>query len=119
MPELSAPVFQILLSLLERDAHGYAVILDVRERTGGEIDLTASTLYAALKRLKSQGWIEEVKRRTRPTDDDPRRRYYRITREGREAARAEALRLERFTAMARERRLLPALRTAPSPKGTR
>jgi DNA-binding PadR family transcriptional regulator len=112
--QLSAPVFHILLSLLDDERHGYAIILDIRERTGGEISLTASTLYAALKRLLSQGWIEEIRRRSRPADDDPRRRYYRITRLGREAARAEAQRLERLTAMARERRLLPGL---PSPAG--
>jgi DNA-binding PadR family transcriptional regulator len=118
MPALSPPVFQILLSLLDGDAHGYAIILDVRDRTDGEIDLTASTLYAALKRMLGQGWIEEVKRRTRPTDDDPRRRYYRISKMGRETARAEALRLDRLTAMARERRLLPELRPAFSRKAT-
>jgi DNA-binding PadR family transcriptional regulator len=114
MEPLSAPVFQILLSLCDGESHGYAIILDVRERTGGDIDLTASTLYAALKRLVVQGWIEEVKRKTRPADDDPRRRYYRISRLGREAARTEAQRLEQLTRMARERKLLPALPRAPT-----
>ena len=109
---LSAPVFQILLSLLDEDLHGYAVIQDVAERTGGEVRLTASTLYAAIKRLLDAGWIEERASRPRGERDDPRRRYYRITRLGRDAARAEARRLERLAAMARAKRLLPPLRAS-------
>jgi DNA-binding PadR family transcriptional regulator len=107
-PPLSAQVFQILLSLVDDDLHGYAIIQDVRERTGGEINLTASTLYAAIKRLLDSGWIEET--RSRPRDDDPRRRYYRLTTVGRAAALAEAQRLERYAAMARTKRLIPAKR---------
>lgn len=109
---LSAPVFQILLSLVDDDLHGYAVIQDVAERTGGEVRLTASTLYAAIKRLLDAGWIEERASRPRGERDDPRRRYYRITRLGRDAARAEARRLERLAAMARAKRLLPPLRAS-------
>ena len=41
---LSAQVFQILLSLLDEDLHGYALIQDIRRRTDGEVVLTASTL---------------------------------------------------------------------------
>lgn len=109
MPDTRAPlspqVFQILLSLTDDDLHGYAIIQDVRARTDGEINLTASTLYAAIKRLLDSAWIEET--RTRPRDDDPRRRYYRLTSRGRDAALAEAQRLERYAAMARKR-LVPA-----------
>ena len=109
---LTTPVFQILLSLVDDDLHGYAVIQDVAERTAGEVRLTASTLYAAIKRLLDSGWIEELARRPRGEKDDPRRRYYRITRLGRDAARAEAWRLERLAAMARAKRLLPPLRAS-------
>ena len=108
---LTAPVFQILLSLVDDELHGYALIQDIRERTGGEVDLTASTLYAAVKRLVATGLISEVTR-PRGEKDDPRRRYYRITAPGRETLRAEAARLERLTTMAREKKLLPGLRTA-------
>ena len=116
---LSAQVFQILLSLLDEDLHGYALIQDIRRRTDGEISLTASTLYAAVKRLLASEWIEEVEHRTPPPGHDERRRYYRITARGRVAAREEALRLERLTAMARQKRLLRNLRTTPQPKGSR
>ncbi len=103
---LGPQVFQILLSLADDDLHGYAIIGDVRERTGGEMQLTASTLYAVLKRLLDDGWIEEL-----PADDrDSRRRRYRLTRAGREAGRAEAARLEQLAAMARAARWQPRRR---------
>ena len=111
---LTTPVFQILLSLVDQDLHGYAIIQDVAARSGGEVQLTASTLYAAVKRLLDTGWIDELAERPRAAKDDPRRRYYRITRLGREAARAEARRLERLAAMARAKRLLPPLRPSSS-----
>ena len=60
--------------------------------------------------MVADGLIAEVAP-SRGGTDDPRRRYYRITRTGRETARAEAGRLERLTAMARAKRLLPSLRT--------
>lgn len=114
---LTTPVFQILLSLIDDELHGYALIQDIRERTGGEVALTASTLYAALKRLLDAGLIEELDQRPH-AGDDQRRRYYRITTLGRAAARDEARRLERLTAQARAKKLLPALRTS-SARGTR
>jgi DNA-binding PadR family transcriptional regulator len=108
-PPLSTQVFQILLSLADGELHGYAIIQDVAARTEGEVRLTASTLYAAVKRLLDAGWIEELAAPPRGVKDDPRRRYYRLTRLGRQAARAEAQRLERLAAMARGKRLLPPL----------
>jgi len=108
---LAAHVFQILLSLVDDDLHGYALIQDIRARTDGEMSLTASTLYTAVKRLVTAGLIAEV-HSSRGGKDDSRRRYYRITTPGRETLRAEAARLDRLTTMARKKKLLPALRTA-------
>ena len=102
---LSEPVFQILLSLVDQDLHGYAIIHDISLRTDGDVDLTASTLYAAVKRLLDAELISEVK--PRQGDDDPRRRYYRITALGLDVARLEAARLERSVRMARQKRLMP------------
>jgi DNA-binding PadR family transcriptional regulator len=104
---LSVPVFQILLSLSDRDLHGYAIIQDIRERTDDEVELTASTLYAAIKRLLDGRLIDEVDTRPGPEDDDPRRRYYRITPLGTDVARLEAARLERAVKMARQKKLTP------------
>lgn len=104
---LTVPVFQILLSLSDQDLHGYAIIQDIRERTEGEVELTASTLYAAIKRLLETRLIDEVDTRPGPEDDDPRRRYYRITSLGLDVARLETARLERAVKMARQKKLIP------------
>ena len=104
---LSVPVFQILLSLADQHLHGYAIIQDVRRRTEGEVVLTASTLYAAIKRMLDGGLIEELDDRPAPAEDDSRRRYYAITPFGLEVARLEAARLQRALAMARRKRLAP------------
>lgn len=117
-PAISPQVFHILLSLVDDDLHGYAIIQDVAARTDGELRLTASTLYAAMKRLLESGWIEERSTRPAGAADDPRRRYYRLTKLGREVARAEARRLEQLAAMARAKRLLPPLGVS-APKGAR
>ena len=104
---LSVPVFQILLSLADCDLHGYAIIQDIRDRTDGEVELTPSTLYAAIKRLLDAGLIGELDTRPSADQDDARRRYYRITALGLDVARLETARLERTLRMAREKKLRP------------
>lgn len=103
---LSIPVHQILLSLAGADRHGYAIIQDIRARTAGEVDLTASTLYGALSRMLADGTIEEVT--DAATDDrDGRRRYYHVTDYGRSVAREEAGRLARALDQSRAQGLGP------------
>lgn len=104
---LTVPVFQILLSLSDQDLHGYAIIQDIRGRTQNEVELTASTLYAAIKRLLEGRLIDELDTRPGGANDDPRRRYYRITSLGMDVARLETARLERALKMARQKRLTP------------
>src|SRR6476469_9544116 len=84
--------FHILLSLSDGDRHGYAILQDVVERTGGQIALRTGTLYTVIKRMRDGGWIEESD--ARPREDDGRRRYYGLTPLGREVVRAEARRLQ-------------------------
>jgi DNA-binding PadR family transcriptional regulator len=108
---ISPQVFQVLLSLADGPQHGYAIVRDIRERTNDEVRLTASTLYDALARLVDQSLIQELDAPPDRADHDARRRYYQLTRLGRQAAEAEAKRLERVLEMAREKRLLPEDRT--------
>jgi DNA-binding PadR family transcriptional regulator len=103
--------FEILLTLAGGEQHGYAVMLDVEERTHGAVSLHAGSLYRALSRLLDAGLIEELADRPEPEDDDERRRYYRLTPKGLEVARGEARRLEAQVDAARQRRLLPRVRT--------
>lgn len=98
---LPRDTFHILVSLADRERHGYSVMLDVAERTDGALRLSPSTLYASIKRLLGQELIEELDERPDPRHDDERRRYYRLTRLGRKVAVAEARRLERLLSDAR------------------
>ena len=104
---LHRDTFHILVSLADRDRHGYAVMQDVAERTNGKLRLSPSSLYASIRRLLEQGLIEELAERPDPAHDDERRRYYRLTQLGREVARAEARRLDRLLSDARASGLLP------------
>ena len=82
------------------------MIVEIEKRSDGELRLTASTLYAALKRMLDSGWIAEVKRRAGDAGDD-RRRTYRLTPTGREVLQREARRLERQVEMARHYEVIP------------
>jgi DNA-binding PadR family transcriptional regulator len=103
---LHRDTFHILVSLADRDRHGYSILLDVAERTGGALRFSPSSLYASVKRLLHQGLIEELAERPDPEHDDERRRYYRLTRMGRKVAEVEARRLEQLLAHARANGLL-------------
>ena len=91
--------------VVDEDRHGYGILLEIEDRTGGT-RLGTGTLYTALKRLLGKGLIEEATDRPASELDDARRRYYRVTRAGREAAAREAALLDRVVGMAREKELL-------------
>lgn len=96
--------FEVLLALLEGELHGYAILQAVEGRLAGKLPLRTGTMYRALARLMDEGLIERV---GRDSDEDPRRRYYRITAFGRQTAKAEARRLADQVEAARGHRLLP------------
>jgi DNA-binding PadR family transcriptional regulator len=98
---LPPATFHILLALADQDRHGYAIIQDVEARTGGELRLSAGTLYRSIQRMLEQGLLVETRDRPAPEEDDERRRYYRITALGTAVARAEARRLTQLVRMAR------------------
>jgi DNA-binding PadR family transcriptional regulator len=104
---LPEATFHILLALADSDRHGYAIIQDVADRTGGEVTLGAGTLYRSIQRMQEQGLIVETRDRPAPEFDDERRRYYRITPFGAAVARAESRRLARLVRLARARGFAP------------
>lgn len=104
---LHKDTFDILVSLSDRDRHGYSIMQDIAARTGGRHRLSPSTLYTAMRRMLEDGLVEELEERPDPEHDDERRRYYRITRFGRKVALSEARRLERLLADARATGLVP------------
>ncbi len=104
---LTPPVFHILLALADGERHGYAVMQEVRARSNGKIRLGPGTLYYSIKRMLTNGLIEESAER--PTDnDDERRRYYRVTPFGRSVAEAESRRLAELVELARAKKYLRA-----------
>lgn len=109
---LTPAVFHILLALADQDRHGYGIILDIAERTGGAMRLGTGTLYTAISRLLEQGFIEESDERPAAEEDDERRRYYRLTAFGRDVANAEAGRLAALVRMARARGIAGGLAAA-------
>jgi DNA-binding PadR family transcriptional regulator len=98
---LPAATFHILMAVAEEDRHGYAIIQDVAARTGGELKLSAGTLYRSIQRMLEQGLLIETEERPDPEFDDERRRYYRITPFGAAVAKAEATRMSKLVKWAR------------------
>jgi DNA-binding PadR family transcriptional regulator len=86
--------FHILLSLAGEEQHGYGIMQEVLQRTGGKVRLWPATLYGSIKRLIEAGLIEESDERPAPELDDARRRYYRLTVLGKNVLDAECERLQ-------------------------
>ncbi|HEX8271593.1 MAG TPA: helix-turn-helix transcriptional regulator [Longimicrobiaceae bacterium] len=103
---LTPATFHILVALVDEERHGYGIMREVEERTGGELRLGPGTLYGSLKRMLGEGLVEEGGERADPQLGDERRRYYRITPLGRAAAAAEARRLDALVRLARSKRLI-------------
>ena len=101
-------MFHILLALADKERHGYEIMREVDERSEGKVRVGPGTLYGSIKRMLSDGLIEELEERPDPELDDERRRYYRLSDLGRRIAIAEAQRLERLVKSARSKKLLSA-----------
>lgn len=102
---LKPTAFHVLLSLAAEDRHGYAIIKEVEDRTGGEVSLLPGALYRFLKRLLEDGLIRELDHRpVPPEEDDERRRYYAITSLGRAVLSAESERMRRMVEWAEDLR---------------
>jgi DNA-binding PadR family transcriptional regulator len=105
---LSPATLHILLALAGEDLHGYGIMLEIARQSDGVYRLGPGTLYDNLQKLIQGRWVQELGRRK--GDDDPRRRYYRLTDTGRDVLKAET---KRLTVVVREARL--RLRN-PSPR---
>ena len=96
-PETFVPLkpdfLHILLALSDQDRHGYGIIKAVETATDGTIVLEPSPLYRRLRRLLEDGIVEEAEAGRDSGHDDERRRYYHLTRLGRQVLACEAARL--------------------------
>ena len=103
---LPAAAFQILLSLVEEDLHGYGIMRQVAEQTEERMRLGPGTLYSSIQTLLEARLIEEVDARADAKLGQARRRYYRVTSAGRKLVRSEAERLADLLRVARAKKVL-------------
>lgn len=103
---LPSAAFHILLALADEDLHGYAIMRQVAEQTGGRMRLGPGTLYSSIQSLLEEKFIEEVNPPDAVKPGQERRRYYRLTASGRKVARSEAERMADVLRVARARKLL-------------
>jgi DNA-binding PadR family transcriptional regulator len=89
--------FMILTALADGSQHGYGIITDVQEISGGRVRLRPGTLYTALDRLRVEDLIEVEREEI---VDGRLRRYYRLTPAGTERLVAEAARLQAHVTVA-------------------
>jgi DNA-binding PadR family transcriptional regulator len=103
---LPSAAFQILLSLADEDLHGYGIMRQVADQTGGRMRLGPGTLYSSIRTLLEEKLIEEVDLLADAKLGQERRRYYRLTSAGRKLARAEADRFADLLRVARAKKIL-------------
>jgi len=111
---LSSLTMAILIALAGEDLHGYALMQEIEQQSGGALKPGTGSLYTALQRLMDDDLIGESKDRPRP-DEDQRRRFYTLTEGGRRAARMEAARLARVLRTAHGKQLTADLPVEPVP----
>jgi DNA-binding PadR family transcriptional regulator len=97
---LQEPTFLLLTALAGGPQHGYGIMTDVAEISGGRVRLRAGSLYAALNRLVVEGLVEFEREEIVA---GRLRRYYRLTPPGAQRLAAEVDRLSRNTAVAARR----------------
>lgn len=100
--------FHIMLALAGGEQHGYAIMQEVLQRTDGKVRLWPATLYGSIKRLIEAGLIEESAERPAPELDDARRRYYRLSKLGKQVLDAECDRLQELVNTIRVKQSLVA-----------
>ena len=92
-PPLTEAVYYILLSLLQ-PMHGYGIIQNADQLSGGRVRLAAGTLYGAINSLLEKGWIRALQE-----ESDSRKKQYVITETGREALQRELERLQELVSV--------------------
>jgi DNA-binding PadR family transcriptional regulator len=101
---LPPATFFILFALATGDKHGYAIMQETRKLSDNRFQMGPATLYTSVQRLLDGRWIEEVRG---PGDGDPRRRYYRLTKQGKSALHHEMERMESLVRKSKALRLRP------------
>lgn len=102
---LRPPIYHILLALIGRARHGLGIADEIERASEGAVELGPGTLYRSLSEMVDARLIQAV---AAPSSDaDPRRKYYRITEDGRDLLERETARLDRLVETARAQGALP------------
>ena len=105
---LTPAVLHILLSLSTRERHGYGIMKQVEEDSGGKVKMGPGTLYGSIGRMIDAGLIQESDKKADPEMGDERRVYYAITALGQKALSAELARYDEVVSLAKRNTLLPS-----------
>ena len=103
---LTTLTYHVLLALADSERHGYGIIKDVEERTNRAMQIETGAVYHAIRRMREDDLIEPVPPRERPSDEDGRRRTYRLTGWGRQVLAAESARLRQLVEIAEAKQVL-------------
>jgi DNA-binding PadR family transcriptional regulator len=104
---LTPAVFFILLALADGEKHGYAIMQDVSSLSENKVCMGPGTLYSSIQRLLDLSLIEETESTREPSDHESRRRYYRLTQNGKTLLSSEVSRMESVVRLARRKELVP------------
>jgi DNA-binding PadR family transcriptional regulator len=96
---LTPQIFYILLSLATKERHGYEIMKQVEKDSDGKLKLGPGTLYGAIKRMLEENLIVEL------DTDHTRRKYYKLTKKGRDIFSNELQRYTEAVELAKERNL--------------
>jgi DNA-binding PadR family transcriptional regulator len=100
---LTPSVFYILLALCDGERHGYEIMKQAEHDSDGKIEMGPGTLYGNIKRMLADKQIEEAFEKPYSAAIDERRKYYRLTDQGREQLSSELDRYKSAMKIAKER----------------
>ena len=109
---LTPAVFHILLVLARGDKHGYEIMKEVHQDSGGKVKMGNGTLYGSIKRMLADGLVAEAGDRT--DEVETRRKYYKLTALGRKALQAEMQRYIETVQVIKQHKLVQHLVTGGS-----
>jgi DNA-binding PadR family transcriptional regulator len=93
--------YYVMVALSDEPRHGLAIAREVLRLSDGALRLWPATLYGTLDELTDRGWIDQAPEH--PSDESEKKRFYVLTRGGRQALAAETERLSALVKVARSR----------------
>jgi DNA-binding PadR family transcriptional regulator len=102
-PPLSSATLHILLALAGGNLHGYGIIQEVTRNSDGHYRLGPGTLYDNLKKLMDAGWVADAPSQKRKSTKEDDRRFFTLTKKGRDTLATEVDRLQSVISQAKLR----------------